>query len=144
VAFNNRGDYDSAIADLNMAIQLEPRAIFYFQRGLAYSGKGDDGNALADYTEALRLDPKLAEAYYNRGLIRAKSDMRRAVADWTAALKADPNLAEAYYNRGLARAQWGDAQGALEDMLKFLELMPDHEKTAEVREVIESLRQLRG
>jgi tetratricopeptide (TPR) repeat protein len=143
VACSNRGDYDGALADLNTAIQFEPRAMFYFQRGLAYSGKGDDANALADYTEALRLNPKLAEAYYNRGLIRAKSDMRRAVADWTAALEADPNMAEAYYNRGLARAQWGDVEGTLEDMIKFLELMPEHEKTAEVREMIENLRQLR-
>ncbi|PJF35697.1 MAG: hypothetical protein CUN49_09240 [Candidatus Thermofonsia Clade 1 bacterium] len=139
----SRGDYDSALGDLNTAIQFEPRAIFYFQRGLAYSGKGDDANALADYTEALRLNPKLAEAYYNRGLIRAKSDMRRAVADWTAALEADPKLAEAYYNRGLARAQWGDIEGTLEDMISFLELVPEHEKTAEVRQMVENLRQMR-
>ncbi|MFQ3534751.1 MAG: tetratricopeptide repeat protein [Aggregatilineales bacterium] len=143
LASSNRGDYDSALADLNTAIQFEPRPMFYFQRGLAYSGKGDDANALADYTEALRLNPRLAEAYYNRGLIRAKSDMRRAVADWTAALEIDPNFAEAYYNRGLARAQWGDIDGTLEDMISFLELVPEHEKTSEVREMIENLRQMR-
>ncbi|MCS6871758.1 MAG: tetratricopeptide repeat protein [Anaerolineae bacterium] len=144
LACASRGDYDGALADLNIAIQSEPRAMFYFQRGLAYSAKGDDANALADYTEAVRLNPKLAEAYYNRGLIRAKSDMRRAVADWTAAIEADPKLAEAYYNRGLARAHWGDVEGTLEDMIKFLELVPEHEKTAEVRELIENLRQMRS
>jgi tetratricopeptide (TPR) repeat protein len=144
LAHASRGDYESALADLNIAIQFEPRAMFYFQRGLAYSAKGDDANALADYTEALRLNPKLAEAYYNRGLIRAKSDMHRAVADWTSAIEADPKLAEAYYNRGLARAHWGDIDGTLADMIKFLELMPEHEKTAEVREMIENLRQMRS
>ncbi|MFN7209245.1 MAG: tetratricopeptide repeat protein [Aggregatilineales bacterium] len=143
LAASSRGDYDAALADLTRAIEFEPRAMFYFQRGLAYSAKGDDANALADYTESLRLNPKLAEAYYNRGLIRAKSDMRRAVADWTAALEANPKLAEAYYNRGLARAHWGDIDGTLEDMINFLELMPDHDKTAEVRQMIEDLRQMR-
>ncbi len=143
VAYANRGDDDGALADLNTAIAFEPRPIYFFQRGLSFARKGDDANALADYTEAIRLNPKLAEAYYNRGLIRAKSDTRRAVSDWTQAIEADPMLAEAYYNRGLVRAQWGDLEGTLEDMIKFLELMPEHEKTAEVREMIENMRQMR-
>ena len=68
VAYYHKGDLDSALADYNDAIRLDPtyeRA--YDDRGNVYRRKGDLDRALADYNQAIHLDPKYAAAYDNRG-----------------------------------------------------------------------------
>ena len=41
-AYQSKGDYDRAIADLNEAIRLDPKlALAYNRRGLAYHHMGD-------------------------------------------------------------------------------------------------------
>lgn len=141
VTYISQNQNDQAVADLSEAIRLDPNAAhFYFQRGIAYTQKGDQMNALADFTDAVRLNPDMAEAYYNRGLIRAKTDLSRAAADWTEAIRADPTIAEAYYNRGLVRARMGDVAGTIEDMTRFLELLPDHPAKAEIYQMLDDLR----
>jgi tetratricopeptide (TPR) repeat protein len=55
----NKDDYDSAIADFNEAIRLNPNfALAFKERGYAYYLKEDHDRAIADYSEAIRLDPK--------------------------------------------------------------------------------------
>lgn len=63
-----KADYQGAIADLNQAIQIDPReAKFYYSRGLVHRGLQDSRAAVTDYTLAIRFDPNYADAYYNRG-----------------------------------------------------------------------------
>ena len=45
---------------------LEPDAVAYFNRGIAYQAKGERDRAIADYDKAIALNPKYANAYYNR------------------------------------------------------------------------------
>src|SRR5450631_296216 len=40
-AYGKKGDNDHAIADYNEAIRLDPRAINFLSRGIAFSDKGD-------------------------------------------------------------------------------------------------------
>jgi lipoprotein NlpI len=75
ITYNNRGnkwrdqgDPDSAIADYNEAIRLDPRfPQAYLNRGGAERGKGEYDRAIADYNEAIRLDPQYALAIISRG-----------------------------------------------------------------------------
>src|SRR5262245_38825650 len=47
VAYNNKGEYDRAIADATEAIRLDPKhATAYYNRGLAYSIGGDYDRAI--------------------------------------------------------------------------------------------------
>ncbi len=58
-----KGNVDSALANFNQAILLDPKNAEAFDlRGSLYAGKGDYARAIADYDEALRLDPKLESA----------------------------------------------------------------------------------
>src|ERR1700716_1006575 len=66
-----KGDVDGAIADYELAIQINPGlAPAHLNRGNTRYAKGDRDGALADWNRALRIDPRLYEAYNNRGLLR--------------------------------------------------------------------------
>ena len=67
------GDLDSALANFNQAIRLDPKlAEAYDNRGSIYDGKGDYARAIADYDEALKLDPKLESATNHRATSQEK------------------------------------------------------------------------
>jgi Tfp pilus assembly protein PilF len=58
IAFINMGNFDSAVSDLNKAIELDPRSSFaYAGRGLAYLRKDKVELARRDGAKALSLNP---------------------------------------------------------------------------------------
>src|SRR5262249_6279407 len=95
-AYNNKGEYDRAIADLDEAIQLRPKlANPYSHRGFAYGKKGDYERAMADLNKAIELDPKYARGHTNRGLIyEAKGELGPALAMDPKLLTAGKEAAE--------------------------------------------------
>jgi len=101
--------YDRAIADYNAAIRLDPVAVSFLDRGMAYYLKGGGANldrALADYDRAIALDDRKALAYNNRGLaLRDKGEWTRAYADFSTALEFDPDLEIAREHRRSLAAQ---------------------------------------
>jgi tetratricopeptide (TPR) repeat protein len=67
-AYNDLGQYQSAIKDFNKAIRLQPDdAIVYCNRGKAYAKLGHNQLAIKDFNEAIRLQPDYVIAYNNRG-----------------------------------------------------------------------------
>jgi tetratricopeptide (TPR) repeat protein len=64
-ALLSEGQWDLAIADLNKAIELDPKlAVAYNNRGWAYNGKGQRDLAIADFKMCINLsqDPSLTQA----------------------------------------------------------------------------------
>ena len=62
------GDFAGAIADLDLALQLEPKnALALSCRGDAKRRLGDFPGAMADFNVALELEPKDAVALRGRG-----------------------------------------------------------------------------
>jgi tetratricopeptide (TPR) repeat protein len=94
--YNNKKDYDSAIAEYTEAINLNRNdaAVFNY-RGNAYCRKKDYDRAIEDYTKAIKLNPKDAVFFNNRGnAYIEKHDKDRAIADYTEAIRLDPNNAK--------------------------------------------------
>ncbi len=62
-------DYSEVIADLDMAISLNPQlGISYYNRGNVRCMQRDFAGAIDDYTLSISVGPELPQAYYNRGL----------------------------------------------------------------------------
>ena len=55
--YEDKGQFDQAIADYDRAIQLDSKS-GYFSRGIAYLYSGNLAKALADESQATALDPK--------------------------------------------------------------------------------------
>ena len=62
LAYENKEDYDRAIADYSEAIRLNPNdADAYFYRSLDRKRKGDNAGAEADMAAAKRINPNIGE-----------------------------------------------------------------------------------
>ena len=99
-------DYDGAIADYNMALQLKPDdEEAYNDRGFAYYLKGDFERAISDYTRAIELRPNYPKAYNSRGVayMQGGYGAAKSVPDFDSAIKLKPDFRYAYINRANAR-----------------------------------------
>ncbi|OGU16336.1 MAG: hypothetical protein A2076_02840 [Geobacteraceae bacterium GWC2_53_11] len=102
------------------AIDLEPSAIFYKERGKFYYSQGNHDAAVADYTAAIKgatgyLRVNVFNLYILRGeAFHAAGRFAEAVDDYTAAIGMYPH--PAYYRvRGLALKSLGKMREAEED-----------------------------
>jgi len=120
------GNIDDAIADLNHALEINPKnAEAYTYRGTAKEDQGDFSGAAADYSHVLEFDPKNADAYASRGDVKdAQGDYDGALADYARALELDPKNADFYTDRGETKGRHGDDSGAMADYARALELDP--------------------
>jgi tetratricopeptide (TPR) repeat protein len=76
-AFASRLDYESALVDLNRAIELEPTSAAHFtQRGAVLEALKRPESALLDFDKALELDPAQVEARWHRAVLRRRAGNR--------------------------------------------------------------------
>lgn len=90
------GDLDSALADFDRAIKLDPQSAYaYYARGSALSELGRLDEAIADFDRAIEIDPKFALAYANRGMARLRHGQDYlAKNDFRLCLQLDPTLSK--------------------------------------------------
>ena len=117
-AYDEREDYDRAIADESQTIRLDPNnASAYLYRGWAYDDTDQYDLAIADETEAIRINPKSHAIYNNRGSAYVdKLDFERAIVDFTQAIQLDPKYGSAFRNRARAYLYTGKLANALADI----------------------------
>ena len=129
MAYLGDGDADSAIADLNEAIRLEPNdALAHDNRGRAFCMRRDYDKAIADEDAALRLGVDgdvltKAEAFRLRGCSYGhKGEYDKAIADINEAIRLYPKSAESYNYRSWVYRQKGDIDKAESDAKRAREL----------------------
>ena len=122
------GQYESAIADYDMAIQLRPDyAIAYNDRGVVKGKLGEYKAAIEDYDKAIDLKPDYAMAYNNRGMARsALRQHEAAIEDYNIAIDLAPGYADAYYNRGNTKSALKEYKVAIAGYDKAIDLKPDY------------------
>jgi tetratricopeptide (TPR) repeat protein len=96
-----KAHHDSAIADFDEAIRLNPQdTAYYVSRGNAYLGKDQHDQAIADYNEAIRLNPKNAAHFAARGTVHMHNGQYDcAIADFNEAIRLWPQRAEYFWAR---------------------------------------------
>ncbi|NYZ77510.1 tetratricopeptide repeat protein, partial [Candidatus Micrarchaeota archaeon] len=133
--YYEKGDYDRAIENYNMAILLNP--VFseaYFNRALSYYQLKNFEKSVSDYTKAIELDPHNPIIYNNRGdAYYRKQDFQSAIKDYDKAINLNPNYLKAFYNRGLSYASIEEYEKATEDFSKVIELKPDFAEAYHLR-----------
>lgn len=131
IAWDDKEQYDRAIADLSEAIRVDPDyARPYVSRGLAWKHKGDVERAIGDFDTAIRLDPQFASGYIDRGnLQNDKGQHDRAIADFNEAIRCDPKSVNAYNGRGIAWYGKGEFDRAIADFNEAIRLDPQEANT---------------
>ena len=146
-SYNQKGNFDLAIMDYSMAIQMSPEyARLYNDRGVVYHNKKDYDRAVADYTKALQLTDDrdgILLYYTNRGIsFHYMGDYDHAVADFTQALRLTSDTAaqaRLFNRRGLAFEGNKTYYQAIEDFTQAARLDPVN---TEYRDNLERVRQL--
>ena len=144
--------YGTAINEFTTAISINPKfKEAYCRRGEAKTKIGDFDGAIADYTKAIEIDPRYSRPYIFRGFTKlwqgkdseAQKDFDTADAldsIWRDVYKRKtayimenrkptngqvaPSTAADYVNRGVVRYGKGDADGAIADFNKAIEIDP--------------------
>jgi SpoVK/Ycf46/Vps4 family AAA+-type ATPase len=133
--YYEKGDYDKAIENYNMAILLNP--VFseaYFNRALSYYQLKNFDKSVADYAKSLELDPQNPIIYNNRGdAFYRKQDFQSAIKDYDKAITLNPNYLKAFYNRGLSYASVEEYEKAVEDFTKVITLKADFAEAYHLR-----------
>ena len=129
IATRTRHDFESALADMDSAIVLEPRYAGYFiNRAYMKYNLDDYFGAMADYDYAIGLDPTSQEAHFNRGLLRAEvGDNNKAISDFDFVLKNNPANFMALYNRALLHMRTRQFREAVNDFTAILKKYPNFE-----------------
>lgn len=123
-----RGDTVAAEADINHAIEINPKAAnaYIMRADIAIHRNVNDSLALADMNEAIKLMPRAAGLYVNRAYLRYRADdYFGAFADFDYALQLDPINEVALSNRAMLLMETGANDKALVDLNRLLELRPN-------------------
>ena len=150
MAFSSRGvihsrneDYDSAVADFDKAIELNPEyAEAYFGRGAILVHTDEYERGIEDLDKAIELNPERASAYRLRGIayITHKEDFESAIADFDKAVALSPDDATAYQARGMTWFLKEEYDKAVADFDSAIALDPDIDKPRSFRSLTEVLR----
>lgn len=100
-AYSEIGEYDKAIADLELSIKADSTAFSFALLGDAKRLIGDYKNAIKDFTTAIQLSPDFGWAFYRRGWTKEFiNDFKGAIEDYSLAIKKNPEYAYTYLSRG--------------------------------------------
>jgi tetratricopeptide (TPR) repeat protein len=118
LAHMRTGEYDSAIADCDQAVRLDPKLTksVFRSRAQAFSLNGEYARAIPDWTMVIQLEPRDQGAWFDRGVAYFKSgDYDQAIADFSEVLRINSRHQGAYVSRGEAYAQKGEYERAIAD-----------------------------
>ncbi|MGI0036873.1 MAG: tetratricopeptide repeat protein [Nitrososphaera sp.] len=136
-----KNDFDGAIAKLLAATNIDhDNAQAWCLMGGMYNELGGD-EAASCYQTAIKLNPRYYLAYRGIGnFYLKKQDDSMAESYYSKAISVNPTrLGSIYKNRAIARMQLGNNSGAKEDLIRYLELMPNAEDRKDIEQAITEL-----
>jgi tetratricopeptide (TPR) repeat protein len=128
LALDAKGDHTQAIALIESAIRLDPRAaLFKLHLANALMGAERFREAAAVLREAIQLQPDIPQAYFNLGnALRRIDDWKGAIVAYREAIGLDSNYAEACNNIALALVHEAQHEEAMDYARRAVTVAPDY------------------
>jgi tetratricopeptide (TPR) repeat protein len=102
-----------ALAELERALAIEPRAETHYSMGVIYWHQGDLDRAATALRAAVAAEPRYADAYDALGgVLKARRDWAGAAAALRRAIALQPDRPASRYSLGLVLQQGGDPSAA--------------------------------
>ncbi len=122
-AYLYKGNYERAIQDYTLAIDLSPKDPNLFNyRGFAYLKQSDSVHAFLDFDHVISLNPKHPVGFVSRGVARFyMGQLAAAKADFAAAIELNPPFAQAGLWSYLINSRIGQTANARRDLAKYSE-----------------------
>ena len=127
VSLNKEGQYDAAIAEFRLALQLVPDLSHaHLGLGVALQGKGDLDGAIKEYRTELEARPEDGDAHNNLAtVLQSKGDVEGAIAKYRTALRLKPDDALTHFNLGTALTANRRVDDAIAEYQTAIRLRPD-------------------
>ena len=131
LAYHNAGQFDSAVASLQRALEVLPtnsvaRAGVYINLANVRGSQGRYREAITHLSEALRISPYDANAHNCLGAALQQLGQReQAMDEFRRAIRLQPDHPLAHYNLSLLLAEVGDFDEALPELQTARRLLPD-------------------
>ena len=132
VTYEQVGELDSALSDLNHALTFAPDSPAYTSqirstRANIYVQQNNAEAALDDLNQAIELDASNTDALLIRGNVLAfQQHYDEALSDYNAVIELQPDNNRAYSQRGAVNMQLGNLDDALDDLNQAIELDPSN------------------
>ncbi|RPI16781.1 MAG: tetratricopeptide repeat protein [Ignavibacteriae bacterium] len=128
LAYKKLEQYEDALKDLNMAIELEHEDTdALIARGNLYNELGKYKEALEDYNTAISIDSEDPYGYKGRGeTYLYTNNYQSALNDFNKAISLDDSYIEVYYDRGRTYSYLGDDMRAIQDLSVAIEMFPKY------------------
>ncbi|HEX2909039.1 MAG TPA: tetratricopeptide repeat protein, partial [Phototrophicaceae bacterium] len=138
ISYSDMGDYKSAIAAIEKAIEINPRLVpLYFERALYAMQLGDADAATAAYFQVMVYDAENVKARLRLCELSSLLREHEAAIDYcTQVTQRAPSYADAWYQLGLEHFLMGDFKAAQETLhhcsaLQVMQKVPISERRFE-------------
>lgn len=112
-------EYNKAIKDLDISINLSPFDDAFFNYGFCLKRLNKFNESIIYFTKAINLMPSDSKYYFNRAVSYEKLNKYDiAINDYSKAIDLDPKFIEAYINRGNLYEEKKEWEKALNDYMK--------------------------
>lgn len=136
-----RGEFDQALALLDSVLVEDPDHLeARYNRGVTLWNLARRDEAREEFRAVLEQDPQYLP------VLKLFSQIRLQSANYEGAFvllqrwaDQEPDDANAFYNLGACAQRLGKTEVARESLTRFLELAPDHERAADVRQLLSQL-----
>jgi tetratricopeptide (TPR) repeat protein len=124
----NRGEYDDALKELEVAAQADPKLPFvHFNLGLAYAHKQDYDHARTEFHKDIALEPDVPFAYEQLGSLESTvGNEDEAAKNYRSALKLDPQSISSLMGMAKIEERERHYAPALSDLEQVIRLDSNH------------------
>ncbi len=128
IVYSNQEDYDAAINDLTLALELDPQSSTAYQnRANLYANAGENDKAIADFDRAIEVDPQSYVGYlYRANYYNSRRQFEAALADMTQAIEFEPQNFGLYTSRAEVNEGLSRHDAAIADFAYAIELDPQN------------------